>query len=304
MCNRKSNGGMGFRNVREFNISLLGNQGWMLINHPEKLVSKIYRARYYPRGSFLNAKIGNNPSYIWRSVLESQSIIRKGIGCKVGNGQSINILEDPWLPMINEAYVQTHSEILKGQLVSSLMNTNSNSWDTDLILDVFNDRDANIILSIPVNKSIKDSWYWRREKMGQYSVKSAYLLMQEDKTNNSMTANSGFWRRLWNLKIPPKVKNFLWRAVSNCLPTKDMLLTRRVQVCELCPICNDNVETALHKLVLCPQAVKVWEQSHLPQLHGNFVSFSEWFQLVLQQRKGEEALISSMICWMLWKSKN
>ena len=72
MCKRKSNGGMGFRSLRDFNIALLGNQGWRLLKYPERLVRKIYKARYYPQGSFLNAKIGSNPSYIWRSVLESQ----------------------------------------------------------------------------------------------------------------------------------------------------------------------------------------------------------------------------------------
>lgn len=137
MCNRKSNGGMGFRIIRDFNISLLGNQGWRLLNHSEKLVSKIYKARYYPHGLFLNAKLGNNPSYIWRSVLESQTIIKQGIGCKVGNGQSISILKDPWLPLTNEAYIHTQSDSLKGQMVSSLMSLDSNEWVTDLVIDIF-----------------------------------------------------------------------------------------------------------------------------------------------------------------------
>lgn len=80
------------------------------------------------------------------------------------------------------------------------MSLNSNTWDVDLVLDIFDERDANIIISIPLNADVEDFWYWRREKMGNYSVKSAYLLMQEDKEGNSTDSNSGFWRSLWNFK--------------------------------------------------------------------------------------------------------
>lgn len=127
MCKRKSQGGMGFRFVRDFNIALLGNQGWRLIQYPEKLVSRIYKARYYPQGNFLNAKIGSNPSFIWWNFHESQSVIRKGIGCRVGNRMSINIKDDPWLPEIDDATIQTKSDAIRNQKVSSLISMADNS---------------------------------------------------------------------------------------------------------------------------------------------------------------------------------
>lgn len=147
--------------------------------------------------------------------------MRQGIGCRVGNGTSIKILEDPWLwiPSDIDPYIPSNSETLQNQTVSSLMDLESGQWDVDLVLDVFESRDANIILSTPLNFEVNDSWYWRREKLGKYSVKSAYLLLQENKPGIVTQANSGFWRTFWNLKIPSKVKNFLWRASTNCLPT-------------------------------------------------------------------------------------
>lgn len=220
LCRRKSNGGMGFRSVRDFNLALLGNQGWRLLKHPDKLVSRIFKARYYPNGTFLNATIGSNPSYVWRSVLESQQIIKAGVGCRAGNGSSINILTDPWLPSVSQAYVQSDNMALVDQKVSSLMSMDSNSWDLDILYDLFNVDEISTILSIPLDKNVDDSWYWRHEKLGFYSVKSAYLQLQDHRGNNSTASNSGFWRKLWNLKIPPKIKNFLWRASSNCLPEK------------------------------------------------------------------------------------
>lgn len=200
--------------MRDYKIVLLGNQGWRLLKHPEKLVSKIFKARYYLQRNFLSAKIGINPSYVWRSILESQDVIKKGAGCRVGNGDSINIELDPWLPVESDPY----------QKVSSLFSMENYSWDIDLVEDVFDSRDASIILSIPIDKEVDDSWYWGNDKFGDYSVKSAYLLLEGEHNEPSSASNSGFWRKLWILKIPPKVKNFPWHACSNCLPIKDMLI--------------------------------------------------------------------------------
>lgn len=52
---------------RDFNIGMLGKQGWRLIYNSNSLVGRVYLARYYPSASFLDAKLEANPSFIWRS---------------------------------------------------------------------------------------------------------------------------------------------------------------------------------------------------------------------------------------------
>lgn len=64
LCARKSEGGMGFRKLHDFNLALLGKQGWRLITKQDSMVRTIYKARYYPNGDFLSAKLGNNPGYV------------------------------------------------------------------------------------------------------------------------------------------------------------------------------------------------------------------------------------------------
>lgn len=304
MCKRKSSGGMGFRSVRDFNLALLGNQGWRLLKFQDKLVSKVFKARYYSKGSFLNAEIGNNPSFIWRSIMEAQDIIKKGVGCRVGDGTSISIISDPWLPTENDAFVHTNNEALKNQMVSSLMSPDGNTWDTDLITDIFDSRDSNIILSIPIDKEVKDSWYWRREKFGNYSVKSAYLLMEEEKNVNVTADNSGFWRTLWNLKIPPKVKNFLWRACTDCLPTRDLLRYRRVQVSPICAVCNVEYESIYHILVLCHHTSVCLTKIASSLMMEDVFSFTEWLSQVFQLQSKSVIHKTVMVCWMVWKSRN
>lgn len=81
--------------------------------------------------------------------------MKQGLGCRVGNGQTIKILEDPWLPVEHDPYIYTRSESLQDQKVSSLIGVTSNCWNADLV----DNRDAIIILTIPLNSDVKDSWY-------------------------------------------------------------------------------------------------------------------------------------------------
>lgn len=150
--------------------------------------------------------------------MESQSVIKLGIACRVGLGSTtINVLKDPWLPDMQNPYILSNNIALEGAIVSSLFVTGDNRWDVDMLYDLFDEREVNLILSIPVNQFDNDVWYWRKERLGQYSVKSAYLLIQQQKNIQTNEVLSRSWKRLWALKIPPKVKHLMWRAVTGCL---------------------------------------------------------------------------------------
>lgn len=248
----------------------------MEVNDVSRQVGEQSKARYFPNETFLNAKIGGSPSYIWRSMVETQSMLKQGLSCRIGDGQQINILGDPWLPSTDDPYVHSSNEALVEQKVIALMRTGIKQWDLDVIADVMEERDLNLILSIPLDNHMKDTWYWRKEKLGCYSVKSAYMLIQEGREDNLMSNNSGFWRQLRNLKIPSKVKHFLWRASVGCLPNRDILRIKKVNVNPICPMCNEEEETILHILVKCSFAEACRTHIVLTDVTGVYNSFAEW----------------------------
>lgn len=65
MCKPKGCGGLGVRELKTFNLAMLAKQGWWLIQQTNVLVSGIMKVKYYPHTSFLEAELGNNPSYMW-----------------------------------------------------------------------------------------------------------------------------------------------------------------------------------------------------------------------------------------------
>lgn len=135
--------------------------------------------------------------------------LKQGAVRRVGNGISVDILRDPWLPHGSHPYVQTQHEALTNKTVDVLMVPNENQWDEDLIQDIFMERDIELILSIPLRNSDVDSWYWREEKLSLYTVKSAYRMLQNAKLSNEPNTDTGIWKKMWNLKLPLKTKNFM-----------------------------------------------------------------------------------------------
>ena len=56
------------------------------------LVSKLFKARYFPNNTYLTATIGHNPTYVWRSIMRARFIVRGGACWSIAMGGSIPIL--------------------------------------------------------------------------------------------------------------------------------------------------------------------------------------------------------------------
>lgn len=114
---------------------MFGKQGWRLCTNTESLVNKVFKACYFSDWNFLNAKLGNNPSYVWRSVLESQSLIKRGGKWMAATGEKVNIFDQPWLENEGDPYISTRSQVLQQNKVSSLICSEGKNWDVDIIKD-------------------------------------------------------------------------------------------------------------------------------------------------------------------------
>jgi len=74
----KGSGGMGFRDIQSFNLAMLAKQVWRLLREPDSLCAKVLRARYYPDGKLLNAKMKSGSSYTWQSILAGLDCFKLG----------------------------------------------------------------------------------------------------------------------------------------------------------------------------------------------------------------------------------
>ena len=59
------------------------------------------------------------------------------------------------------------------------------------------------------------------------------------------------WKRIWQLKIPPKIRIFTWKVCVNALPTMLNLRRRRVNKDGMCSVCGLEAESILHAFFKC-----------------------------------------------------
>ncbi|XP_031105088.1 uncharacterized protein LOC116009989 [Ipomoea triloba] len=168
-------GGLGFKDLRAFNLAMLGKQAWHFLTKPQSLVARIYKARYYPQSSFVDASTGSCPSFCWRSIMAAHELVCSGIRRRIGNGISTLIWGHPWLPDDPDLLVQTKMpQGFDGSLVSSLIDPATNLLDQAILQDIFLPIDVERILSIPISLDHEDSWYWHGDPRGCYTAKQGY----------------------------------------------------------------------------------------------------------------------------------
>ena len=304
MSQPKFVGGLGFKKLREFNLAMVGKQAWNIVTNPSSLVARLIKARYFPDANFITARLGSNPSYFWRSIWEAQSVIKAGMCWKVGNGQQIRVWEDPWIPNLPSSWVQT-SQPVNSQVnfVHDLMI--NGFWNLPLLRSIFSMEEQQAILSIPLPRfAASDRLIWKLEPKGQYSVKSVYKFLTNIGDGVVGGHISAMWRKLWNVRAPPKCRDLVWRAANNAIPVLQLLQQRHVPVHNSCPLCNSVSESVLHVLVTCPFAKRVWLASSIGWLFPQSASFLAWLCSVLQLVRKEDQAMVVMICWALWQAQN
>ena len=299
---------MGFRDIHAFNLAMLAKQAWRLIHNNGSLFYRVYKERYFPNTSFLEAELGHNPSFVWRSLLAARDIIHAGSRWTIGNGRSISVASSSWLPH-SPGFLSTSSQ---GMKVAELIDNDSRQWDRGKLSTTFDSRTCNTILALPLNNlNSQDKLIWKENRAQKFTVCSAYQvalrLLHPNQAEHSLgQAHGSTWRKIWKLNVPPKVRNFLWRACSGCLPTRENLHKKRVRVDEKCEVCCHHFETICHVLWECPFARNIWSlfRGTLQKCSNETEDFFLLFimlQRKLDQRDLERWAITT---WSIWNARN
>lgn len=97
LCQAKIRG-LGFRDFACFNQALLAKQSWRIIQHPQSILSRVLKEWYFKNTDFLQAKLGSNPSFIWRSILWGRKVTHQGMRWRIGTGDKIKVYKSNWMP--------------------------------------------------------------------------------------------------------------------------------------------------------------------------------------------------------------
>ncbi|KAL5581022.1 hypothetical protein UlMin_013464 [Ulmus minor] len=249
MCNSKKRGGLGFRDLRCFNQALLAKQGWRLLRKPDSLVDKVLKACYYPSGDFLTARKGSKASFVWRSIIWGKEVIENDSRWRIGSGVNIDIIQDRWVPNPPMFKIFDPPPFPEGFSVFDIRLHNG-EWDSEFILLLFGEEEARKILSLPLGSfNHDDVFIWHFSRDGEYSVKSGYKVALDAKgyvEPSNPSFSMSWWRKLWGMKLPPKVKVFGWKLCKGWLPSTNTLAHRGMNVNANCFRCGLGLETTFY----------------------------------------------------------
>ena len=123
-----------------------------MINNLESLCNRVFKARFFPDCSILEARDSIVGSYAWKSILSARDVIRRGMVWRVGTGEKVKIKEDRWLPdKTNGLVISSLSQVVAETKVSSLIDQDQVRWNEEVVRYLFLPHEADSILAIPLS---------------------------------------------------------------------------------------------------------------------------------------------------------
>ena len=125
---------MGFKDLSRFYDALLAKQTWRLLHDKSSLFYRVFKASFFPTCSIMEATCPSSASYAWKSIIKGRDVIKRGAIWRIGDGRSVHIQGDKWLPQKNLALAL--SPRLDGWAeakVQSLIDEKRRCWKDELI---------------------------------------------------------------------------------------------------------------------------------------------------------------------------
>jgi hypothetical protein len=269
VCKPKEEGGLGIKDLKLFNIALLGKWWWRLKNEDEALWHRVLVCRY---GKSLD-KVNIKSSIWWRdlNIIKNSpkqggiNWIEENLVKVVWNGRNTLFWRDPWVG--GESLYKLFDRLydistVKDCLVSDMLieeegvrkinwrwRRNLFQWENEL-MEVCN----SLVMGIERKEDEDDRWKWGG---GNYSVKIAYQSLIEGEGEDPNWAGE-----VWSPLIPLRLSTLAWRLLQNRLPTKENLRRRGININSSirCVGGCSEFESVEHLFFNCPILSMAWKE--------------------------------------------
>ncbi|KAL7207503.1 hypothetical protein ACSBR1_029453 [Camellia fascicularis] len=144
----------------------------------------------------------------------------------------------------------------------------------------------------------EDTPRWIKSSDGVFSTASAYDLIVDHHNQD------GDWGWIWKLKVPQKLKSFLWIVLHQKTLTNRMRNLRGLTSDPTCPFCT-NVEDMEHLFWLCPQAIQIWCHVYSEDWYRSrlLLPWKDWIIYNIKGKNNTSHLFLISL-WTIWKNRN
>ena len=287
ICRPKEQGGLGIEVLDIKNKCLLSKWLFKLLTE-DGVWHELMRNKYLHSKSLSQVKVRPNESPFWKVLMKVKDEFFNRGSFTVGNGENTRFWEDTWLgdKPLSHQYpslynIVHHKEVSVASVLSQAPPLNigfrrvltANKWTRWLHL-------VSRLIDVQLTNQ-RDAFVWKLTNNGVFTVKSLYL--------DFMSGHTHFLRKyIWKMKVPLKIKIFMWFLFRKVILTKDNLAKRNWNGCRKCCFCDQD-ETIQHLFISCPFAKMIWRivfmafNIHPPTSISNL--FGNWLKGVSKKEK-------------------
>jgi hypothetical protein len=335
ICQPKERGGLGIKNLKLFNLSLLCKWKWRSLVDSEAPWHDLLQFRY---GSLVaNFLYGEgsaglkNASIWWRDIWklggeEDGGWFGHNIISMLGDGTNIGFWKDRWIgtePLCNRYAELFGKSSQKDSTIAMMGHWESEAWKwnfnwsvtlTNDDLAFFHELYA-LLAQVHPGSVSSDRRKWIPHAAGVFTVKSTYThLLYRYGSEQIESSLEQALKKLWNANVPSKVGIFGWRLLLDKLPTRDALfrkgiITNSVDSC--CAFCLSEVEDIHHVFFNCSVVASVWENIYkwmgvnpigYNSILQHFVMFGQVFKG--KKIKRLRHIIWLATTWSIWRARD
>jgi hypothetical protein len=223
-CRSKKRGGLGIKDLRKFNISLLV-KWWWLLESEEGLWQDIVRLKYVKQSPICMIPHRIDDSPLWKDLMKIRHLYLKGRTFKLNNGRGVSFWLDCWLDDTRLCLCYPVLFYLSTDQKISIHEVARNGWVIQFKVRLYGIlREQWYQLAANLNRvnlnNEKDIPIWNWTASKKFSVKSTYEQLTRGDGGSS-------YRRVWKAKLPKKIKIFMWLLEQKAILTKDNMLKRK-----------------------------------------------------------------------------
>jgi hypothetical protein len=249
-------------------------------------------------------------SYFWKSIHKARAMFKIASYWKLGAGKLISFWHDTWCgdsPLYLQYPVLYMNAINKDCTVDSQYSPQLREWVVELTLNNASHELSSLMQQIQSEapSSGHDIIKWVGTSNKEFSVRSCYQWFMEGGCVTDYPTD------IWKNKVPLKLKIFIWLAIHNRVPTKDVLLHRNINIADAsCVLCGMAEETVDHLFLQCIISQSIW--SHFMTLLGLQLpqcSFRDMWVIWRREQLTNRHrfvwdLVAMAICSSLWEERN
>jgi hypothetical protein len=160
----------------------------------------------YGRGEWNQGRISTTPndSSLRKAIAKSWPKLEKHRCWAVGDGQKVSLWDDVWLSenqRLKDLDIVIPTDVRKWKL-KDIVDDRGN-WRFDMINNIVPDNIIQRMYAIvpPNTDNGIDMLVWPGNRMGEFTVSSAYSML----VNNQMDGNTTRWKRIWKLGVIERI---------------------------------------------------------------------------------------------------